>query len=185
MRRCIGGGCAVSTVDVARLGWALGGSRKPRAPRGHLRSEEEDGVELPDLARVGLTLPGPHFRTRLRGILGGGATPTAQATGKRLRRLRAPAAEQFISSPAGGWALKAAWSLYCPARRRLPSAVLPTSIFSFNRHGQPLRDLLIPTAQVSYLRLQGAIPAQAPDSPTCRERIYDEKKGHGIMKLPE
>lgn len=122
--------------------------------RGHFRSEEEDGVPLPDLAPAGLALPGPHFRTRLRGILGSGATPTAEATGKRLSRLRAPLPEPSLPSPAGGCPLKAAWSLYCPTRRLRPSAVPSTSVFSFNRYGQPLRDLLIPTAQVSYLKLQ-------------------------------
>ena len=122
--------------------------------RGHFRSEEEDGVLLPDLAPAGLALPGPHFRTRLRGILGSGATPTAGATGKWLSRLRAPLPEQSLPSPAGGCPLKAAWSLYCPTRRLLPSAVPSTSVLSFNRYGQPLRDLLIPTAQVSYLKLQ-------------------------------
>lgn len=129
VRRCIGGGYAVSTVDVARVRWALGGGRKPRAPRGHLRSEEEDGVELPDLAWVGLTLPGPHFRTRLRGILGSGATPTAQATGKRPRRL----SEAVARAGGGAVSFLACWGLGlesrvefvlsnspAPAERRVP-----------------------------------------------------------------
>ncbi|XP_070216936.1 small ribosomal subunit protein eS4, X isoform isoform X1 [Bos mutus] len=120
------------------------------------------GAPLQDLARAGLALPGPHFRTRLRGILGSGATPTAQATGKRRRRLRAPLPEQSLPSPAGGCALKAAWSLYRPTRRLLPSAIPRTSVFSFNRHGQPLRDLLIPTAQHHCYLFVVAPPPEAP-----------------------
>ncbi|XDA86891.1 hypothetical protein R6Z07F_016598 [Ovis aries] len=136
---------------------AVAGSQEHR---GHFRSEEEDGVPLPDLAPAGLALPGPHFRTRLRGILGSGATPTAEATGKRLSRLRAPLPEPSLPSPAGGCPLKAAWSLYCPTRRLRPSAVPSTSVFSFNRYGQPLRDLLIPTAQCSY----GSGSQEAPET---------------------
>lgn len=136
------------------------------------------GFPLQDLARAGLALPGPHFRTRLRGILGSGATPTAQATGKRRRRLRAPLPEQSRPSPAGGFALKAAWSLYRPTRRVVPSAIPRTCVFSFNRHGQPLRDLLIPTAQVSYLKLQeGKEPSRLrPLTPKLAAREFMTRK---------